>query len=59
VPAPDDALRIGRLRDPISSCPSRSIELFPKLRRRCGAHDLPSMRLINADFIAEADFYFG
>jgi hypothetical protein len=64
VPAPDarfDLTRSGSVqrRDPISSCRSRSIEVFPELRRRCAAHDLSSVRLINADFIAKADFYFG
>jgi hypothetical protein len=64
VPAPDarfDLMHPGsfRLRDPISSCLSRSIEVLPELRRHCAAHDLSSVRLINADFIAEADFYFG
>jgi hypothetical protein len=33
--------------------------VFPELRRRCVAHVPSSVRLINADFIAEADFYFG
>jgi hypothetical protein len=64
VPAPDawlDLTRSGlaRRRHPISSCPSRFIEVFPELRRRCAAHDLSSVRLINADFIAKADFHFG
>jgi len=35
------------------------IELFPELRRRCVTLDTSSVHLINADFIAEADFYFG
>jgi hypothetical protein len=48
-----------RQRDPISSCPSRFIEVFPELRRRCAAHDLSSVRLINPDFIGKADLYFG
>ena len=34
------------------------IEVFPELRQRCVTHDLSSVRLINADFIAEADFLF-
>jgi hypothetical protein len=44
--------------DPTSSCPSHSIEVFPELGRRCATHDLSSVRLINADFTAKADFYF-
>jgi hypothetical protein len=48
-----------RRRDPISSCPSRFVEMFPELRRRCAAYDQSSVRVINADFIAAADFYFG
>jgi hypothetical protein len=64
VPAPDarfDLTRSGlvRRRDPISSYPSRMIEVFPELRRRCVTHDLSSACLINADVIADADFYFG
>jgi hypothetical protein len=41
-----DLTRCGsvRRRDPISSCRSRSIEVFPELRRRCVAHDLSSVR---------------
>jgi len=34
------------------------IEVFPELRRRCAAHDLSSVRLINLDFVAKPDFYF-
>ncbi|MBR1227957.1 MULTISPECIES: hypothetical protein [unclassified Bradyrhizobium] len=30
-----------------------------ELRQHCAAHDRSSVRLINADVIAEADFYFG
>ena len=30
--------------------------LFLELCRRCGAYDLSAMRLINAGFIANADF---
>jgi hypothetical protein len=61
VPAPDarlDLTRSGSVRrsDPISTSPSRFIEVFPELRRRCCAQHLSSAGLINADFIAEADF---
>ena len=48
-----------RRRDPISSYPTRSIEVFPVLRRCWSAHDQLSLRLINVGFVAEADFYFG
>lgn len=34
------------------------IEVFPNCRRRV-THNLSSVRLINVDFIAEADFHFG
>jgi hypothetical protein len=62
VPALDarfDLTRSGlvRRRDPISSYPSRMIEVFPELRRRCVTHDLSPVRLVNVDFIADADFY--
>jgi hypothetical protein len=52
------ALRIGLERDPVLSCPSRFVEVFPELGRHYGAQDLSSVRLINADFIAKASFYF-
>jgi len=45
--------------DPISSGPSQMIEVFPGLRRLCAAHDLSSVRLIDLDLIAKADFIFG
>jgi hypothetical protein len=41
---------------PVPVMPSRMIEAFPEPRRRCAAHDQSSERLINVDFIAEADF---
>jgi hypothetical protein len=44
--------------DPISSCCSRFIEVFPELRQRCGTYDLPAAGLINAALTAEADFDF-
>jgi hypothetical protein len=61
VPAPDarfDLTRAGSVRrpDPISSSPSIPFEVFPELCRRCVTHDLSSVRLINVDFIAKADF---
>ncbi|WP_338834449.1 hypothetical protein [Bradyrhizobium septentrionale] len=44
--------------DPISSCCSRSIEVFPELRQRRGTYDLPGPGLINAALTAKADLNF-
>jgi hypothetical protein len=57
-----DALVIQRAQrpiqqsDPISSSCSRSIEVFPELRQRCGTYDFPAPCLINAALTAKADF---
>ena len=37
---------------------SRSIEVFPELRRRRGTYDYLALALINAALTAKADFYF-
>src|SRR5439155_23047047 len=37
--------------DPISSSCSRSIEVFPELRQRCGTYDFSAPGLINAALI--------
>jgi hypothetical protein len=60
-----------RLCDPTSSCPSHSIEVFPELRRRCGAHglalgtlgstgtSLPKRNLISIECISFSAFHHG
>jgi hypothetical protein len=45
--------------EPTSSRCSHSSEMFHELRRRCAAYEQSLVRLISADFIAEANFYFG
>jgi hypothetical protein len=44
--------------DPISSCSSHSIEVFPELRQRRGTYDLSAPSLINAALTAKADLDF-
>jgi hypothetical protein len=34
------------------------LKYFPSYADGCAAHDLSSVRLINPDFVAKADFYF-